>query len=55
MACPHPAAPACCRNRPQIDMRTGQKVDTDLCGKTCGSTDQKQRTYQVFTDGDKVQ
>lgn len=39
----------------QIDMKTGHKVDKDLCGGVCESKDQKQRTYQVYTDGDKIQ
>ncbi len=41
--------------RLQIDMRTGRRVETDLCGGACTSADQKQRIYQVFSDGDKIQ
>ncbi|GAB4817452.1 hypothetical protein N2152v2_004498 [Parachlorella kessleri] len=39
----------------KIDMRTGHRIETDLCGGACSSSDQKQRIYQVFSDGDKVQ
>lgn len=46
---------AACGPPLQIDLRTGHRVETDLCGGICESKDQKQRVYQVYTDGDKIQ
>jgi len=40
----------CPAHRYRIDISTGHKVDTDLCGKTCSSEDQKQRLYSVHCD-----
>jgi len=37
-----------------IDMATGKKVDTDLCGHACSSADQKQRMYNAHRDGEHI-
>lgn len=44
----------CPAHRYRIDIATGHKVDTDLCGKSCSSKDQKQRLYPVHTDGEFI-
>lgn len=44
------ACVVCPAHRYRIDIATGHKVDTDLCGKTCSSEDQKQRLYSVHCD-----
>jgi nitrite reductase/ring-hydroxylating ferredoxin subunit len=44
------ACVVCPAHRYRIDLATGHKVDTDLCGKTCSSEDQKQRLYSVHCD-----
>lgn len=38
----------------QIDMATGQKVDTDLYGCVTCSSGQQQRTYKVYPDPDFI-
>lgn len=42
------------RPLPQIDMATGQKVDTMLDGCVVCSPGQQQRTYQVRADPDFI-
>jgi hypothetical protein len=44
------ACVVCPAHRYRIDIATGHKVDTDLCGKSCSSEDQKQRLYTVHCD-----
>lgn len=44
----------CPAHRYKIDIETGKKVDTDLCGNMCASTDQKQRVYKVACDDEFI-
>ena len=48
------ACVVCPAHRYRIDITTGQKVDTDLCGKVCASSDQKQRVYKVACDDEFI-
>lgn len=48
------ACVVCPAHRYRIDIATGKKVDTDLCGKQCSSVDQKQRLYPVYCDNEYI-